>query len=64
MAIKSVVDTKTQSGVKYLVSFIANSVFFIFLKNPTYLKSPIALIANTAIKMNKRFEIYFPKISK
>jgi hypothetical protein len=30
-------------GEKYFVSFFPNFVSFIFLKNPTYLKSPIAL---------------------
>jgi hypothetical protein len=30
-------------GANHFESALANSVFFIFLKNPTYLKSPIAL---------------------
>jgi hypothetical protein len=33
---------KAQSGVKYFVSFFANKVLVIFLKNPAYLKSPMA----------------------
>lgn len=37
---------KRQSGLYNHVSFLANCECFIFLKNPTYLKSPIARIKN------------------